>query len=328
MDSKLLDSLSGITEEEQEILLGNQKINRDIYYNSDTSLSRQNEIDASRLLSAGKLIDIRPHTRFVHFPCHTHNFVEVVYMCQGSTTHIIDGHQLLLKEGDLLFMNQHASQEILPAGEHDIAVNFIILPQFFDFVLKTITETSSGLRDFLISCLTKKDAGSHYLYFDVSGILPIQNLMENLIWVMQNSSPNRRTLSQMTMVLLFQNLVDYADRIQVSGSSYEQNLMLQLMNYIDTQYKNAVLTDFSMRNSIDVYTMSRLIKRTTGKSFTDLLVEKRMSQACYLLKHTRLAVSDIAYSIGYENTSYFHRLFRRLFGMSPREYRLDQRGIS
>ncbi len=97
--------------------------------------------------------------------------------------------------------------------------------------------------------------------------------------------------------------------------------MLQLMNYIDSQYKNAVLTDFSARNSIDVYTMSRLIKRTTGKTFTDLVVEKRMNQACYLLTNTKLPIADIASSVGYENTSFFHRLFRKLYSVSPKEFR-------
>ena len=46
-----------------------------------------------------------------------------------------------------------------------------------------------------------------------------------------------------------------------------------------------------------------------------------MKQACYLLRNTVLPVADVARSVGYENTSYFHRLFRSLFGLSPKEYR-------
>ena len=49
-----------------------------------------NTINAQKLLSAGKLITIRPHTRFVHFPEHTHDYVEVVYMCEGVTEHIVN----------------------------------------------------------------------------------------------------------------------------------------------------------------------------------------------------------------------------------------------
>ncbi len=324
MNQQLLEKLSQITDEEKDILAGNQDINRSLYYSPDGSMSKQNEIDASLLLAKGKLIDIRPHTRFIHFPEHTHNFVEFVYMCKGSTKHIIDGQRLTLQQGDLLFMNQHAVQEILPADKDDLAVNFIILPQFFDSILNGFEGTSSALLDFIVSCLTDKDMGGNYLYFDVSGILPVQNLMENLIWIMLNSPLNRRSLSQSTMALLFQNLIDNADRIQVPGTSYEQNLMIQLLSYIETEYKDASLTDFSDRNSVDIYTMSRMIKRATGKTFKELLVEKKMNQACYLLINTKLAVTDIAYSVGYENTSYFHRTFRSLYGCSPRDYRIKE----
>ena len=45
-------------------------------------------------------------------------------MCQGTTTHILNGSKVILEAGDLLFLNQNAEQEILPAGEQDIAVNF------------------------------------------------------------------------------------------------------------------------------------------------------------------------------------------------------------
>ena len=103
------------TDEEKAILNGEDHINRDLYYSKkdtkDTSgKSTGDEIDSSRVLPNGKLIDIRPHVRFIHFPLHTHNYVEFIYMCQGETVHIIDGQRITLKQGDLLFLNQHAKQ--------------------------------------------------------------------------------------------------------------------------------------------------------------------------------------------------------------------------
>ena len=59
----------------------------------------------------------------------------------------------------------------------------------------------------------------------------------------------------------------------------------------------------------------------TGKNFTDLVQEKRMSQAAWLLTNTSQNVSDIAIAVGYENISYFHRLFAARYGKSPRLYR-------
>ena len=127
MDERLLARLRIITEEEQALLQG-QGVQRERY-----TSGRDFVVDSEKLLEKGKLIEIRPHTRFVHFPRHRHNYVEMLYMCSGSTTHILNGsRQLELQRGDLLLLNQAVYHEILPAAEGDVGVNFIILPQFFD----------------------------------------------------------------------------------------------------------------------------------------------------------------------------------------------------
>ena len=127
MNADILKQLEAITPEEQDILEGKAEINKELYMDSTSMV-----VDRRKLLENGKLIQIRTHTRFVHFPKHTHNYVEVIYMCKGKTSHILNGDEVTLKEGELLFLNQNATQEIMPAGAHDIAVNFIILPEFFD----------------------------------------------------------------------------------------------------------------------------------------------------------------------------------------------------
>lgn len=320
MNQEILNRLSQLTHEEKELLSGHKSIDRSLYYAPEKG-NKNTVIDSSRVLDNGKLIDIRPHTRFVHFPKHSHNYIEFVYMCQGSTKHLIDDQPITLMEGDLLFMNQHATQEILPAGNDDIAVNFMIRPQFFDDVLPRLSGENNLLRDFLVSCLTDHDMGGNYLYFPVRDLLPVQNLMENLIWIMLNNPAYTRNLAQQSMTLLFDHLVEQAVNIRVPENSYEQNLIIRLLNYIETEYKNAALSVFIEKNSIDIYTMSRIIKKNTGMTFKDLLIQKRMKTAAFLLENTSLSIMDISFTVGYENTSYFHKIFREKFGMSPREYR-------
>ena len=149
MNERLIRKLAEISEEEKAILKG-KEIDRDLYYSSN-----RNEIDSGKVLSNGKIIDIRPHTRFVHFPKHTHNYVEFVYMIKGHSTHYIDDQKIILKEGDLLFLNQHATQEILPCGKDDLMVNFIMLPQFFNEIFSLLKEEDNALRRFIIGCLTQ-----------------------------------------------------------------------------------------------------------------------------------------------------------------------------
>ena len=140
---EILERLMPITREEREILNGNG-VNKSIY-----TLNNDSIISQKRLLSDGRLIRVRTHTRFVHFPEHTHDFIEAVYMCAGQTTHIINGNRLILKEGELLFLGQNARQEIMPAGEGDVAINFIIKPLFFNKTLEMLGAEETPIRNFL-----------------------------------------------------------------------------------------------------------------------------------------------------------------------------------
>ncbi len=56
-----------------------------------TLLAKEFTIDSEKMLTKGRLIDIRTHTRFIAFPPHKHNYIEIVYMCSGQTEHMING---------------------------------------------------------------------------------------------------------------------------------------------------------------------------------------------------------------------------------------------
>jgi AraC-like DNA-binding protein/quercetin dioxygenase-like cupin family protein len=309
---ELLDKLSEITEEEQRLLSGTDEIEREIYMSREDSV-----VNAQKLLESGKLISIRPHTRFVRFPKHTHDYVEVVYMCSGSTTHMVNEKEIVLFEGEILFLGQGATQEIMKAGREDIAVNFIILPEFFHSSLGMIGEEETPLRRFLINCLGKNSDGPCFLHFKVSDVLPVQNLVENLIWTLINETPNKRRINQTSMGLLFIHLLNYTDKL----ASDENGEIFRIFRYIEENYRDGSLTELSGILHYDLYTLSREIKRKTGKSYTELVQEKRLSQSAFLLKNTNMNISDIAVNVGYENVSYFHRIFTSAFGISPKKYR-------
>ncbi|MCH5344855.1 MAG: helix-turn-helix domain-containing protein [Acetatifactor sp.] len=317
MNAELLEHLQNITEEEQAILDGQKDIRRELYTSDDNFI-----INSGKLLEKGRLIEIRPHTRFIHFPKHRHNYVEMVYMCSGRTTHIInDTERITLEEGDLLFLNQYATQEILPASETDIAVNFIILPEFFDRAFSMI-EKDNLLHDFLVSTLSQDSLLSSYLHFQAKDILPVQNLIENMIWTLIHKKTGTNTINQTTMGLLFMNLSSFADTINRNNpNQYEQYLVFSVLKYIETHYKNGTLTEISAELRQPAYYVSRLLKKHMDSNFKDLLQQRKLQQAAWLLSETPLSVEAVMSNIGYDNSSYFYRKFRAKYGCSPKNYR-------
>ncbi len=317
MNHALLAQLAEITSEERCILQGQTDVDKHLYTEAQNFT-----IDSKKMLKNGKLIDIRPHTRFVHFPKHCHNYIEIIYMCEGKTTHIINSStKIVLQTGDLLFLNQYSYHEILPAGLNDIGVNFIILPQFFDDTFEMV-EKDSIIGRFLISTLRQDDCGGQYLHFKVADVVPVQNLVENLVWSLVNHQDNKRKINQYTMGLLFTQLMNYSDRIDVAmEEQYDRRLTLTALRYIEEHYQEASLTELAAQMNQPIYQLSRLIKSGTGSTFKELLQEKRLGKAAYYLSKTNLSVSDIISAVGYDNTSYFYLMFKEKYGKSPKEFR-------
>ena len=138
-----------VTEEERALLAGGG-VERERYATGSGFT-----VDREKLLEKGKLITMRPHTRFTRFPRHSHNYVEIMYMCSGQTVHSVDGAPpLTLRQGELLFLNQHAVHSVERADLEDIGVNLIVLPQFFDLAFEMIG-ADNILGKFLIGSLRR-----------------------------------------------------------------------------------------------------------------------------------------------------------------------------
>lgn len=317
MNSELLERLKQITPEEQRILDGCGGIERGRYTDQADFT-----IVSKKMLEKGKRMDIRTHTRFIEFPRHKHDYIEIIYMCSGRTIHWINGEtKVILEAGDLLFLNQHAFHAIEAADQEDIAINFIVLPEFFD-VAYTMLEGENPLRNFIVNALCQNTGQADYLHFMVADILPVQNLIENMIWALWESSDSMGKILSITMGLLFLNLLHYTDKIVQNYENQRENkLVMAALHLIEEDYQNASLTDLAKQMKEPLYSYSRMIRKKTGATFKELLLRKRMDKAEQLLAETELSISDIILAVGYDNTSYFYRIFRKKYGVSPKEYR-------
>ena len=315
MDAKLMETLRRITDEEQKILDGGASVDRSLYTGA-----KDFTIDSSRMLQKGKLIDVRPHTRFVHFPEHRHNFVEILFVCQGTSTQIINHSQtVVLEAGDFLFLNQYTSHEILPAGPDDIAVNFMVLPEFFDTAFQMVGK-DNAISQFLVSTLCQDDGRGEYLHFKAAGLLTVQNLAENMIWSLVNKQPDQRRTNQFTMGLLLLELLNHIDTLDVNSQNRSRTVMA-ILHYIEENYRDGSLSALAEELNQPVYALSKLIKSETGCTFKELLQQKRLRRAARLIRETDLPVSSIITAVGYDNTSFFYRVFRSEYGLTPKEYR-------
>jgi AraC-like DNA-binding protein/mannose-6-phosphate isomerase-like protein (cupin superfamily) len=270
-----------------------------------------------------KLMDMCCQPHKIPIPAHCHNYVELVYMYSGSTVHIIDGTNILrLETNDLLLIRQGTSHAVEPAGGKDIAVHFFLQPEFFFHLELIMKEEGAILHRFFAGSSTGKHPAADYLLFHLQDMLPAKNLLENMIWSMMGDKKDRQEINQATMGILIMELFHHTGKAELHEmAQYEEKIAMDAYQYLENNYPSATLEEFSEMSMYPPYYISRLFKRHYQVTFTECLQFIRMMKAANFLTSTVKPVEVIIAEVGYENNSYFHRLFKKRYGMTPKQYR-------
>ncbi|SHG00946.1 transcriptional regulator, AraC family [Flavobacterium fluvii] len=113
------------------------------------------------------------------------------------------------------------------------------------------------------------------------------------------------------------------DNSYVSVSDDNKNDRLaEVFQYVKSNYKEEIsLDEIAKIANLTPTSFCRMFKAKTKKPFVEYLNEIRVSNACKYLIETDLGISEIAYQCGYKTASNFNKLFKKLMGTTPKEYR-------
>jgi two-component system response regulator YesN len=94
------------------------------------------------------------------------------------------------------------------------------------------------------------------------------------------------------------------------------------IDYISREYaKNITLDDIAKKLNISPFYLSKILKKYTGTNYTDMVVDMRISNAKELLASSDFSIKEITYMSGFNSQNYFAKIFRKIVGVTPTEYR-------
>ncbi len=318
MKDSLLERLSQITEEEQFILVEKAPAPKELYSRSGRFIIERRRMSSMSLGEATAAVCIRPHPRFRDFPLHSHDYMEIMYVCGGSITHKINGETVTLNADELIILGRDTKHSILSADEGDIGINLIIATELFEESYNTMKK-SSQLSNKTIEGLLH-GGGDSYCVFSASDDLPVQNIMESMICsVICDGNANGYILKQSVSLLICYLSSSFPSA--ASSVSDSEQMKKRILGYIESSYSTATLTEAAEMLGLSPSYLCRLIGELFGVSFKKLLSAARFDTACSLLRLTDMPIGEIINQVGYENSSYFHKEFKRRFGMTPNNYR-------
>ena len=122
-----------------------------------------------------------------------------------------------------------------------------------------------------------------------------------------------------TLLTLLMEQSWHPESVTVSRKRLE---LATVKEYLDGHYTDKIsLDDLEEHFFINKFYLSKIFKETYGTTVNNYLISKRITRAKQLLRFTDLTVDEIGAAVGMADANYFSRMFRKVEGISPREYR-------
>jgi len=253
-------------------------------------------------------------------PFHYHEECQLSLILRSKGNIFVGNNLFDFKEGDLFLIGEnlphvfrHDGNNVTPAGNRVSAISV-----FFPFnVIKN-----------LIGELPEASRVSHFLDESVYGFKITRasdKKIGKLMRLLGKSSGFAKVLMLLEIIYLFSS---FSKKEQLTHQNFQITDHIQgknltrVFDYVMENYNEKItLEDVASLVYMTPNSFCRFFKKHTLKTFSEFLIDVRVSMACKRLQEEDMSVSDSCYSSGYNNISNFHRHFRRIVGLTPNEYK-------
>lgn len=257
---------------------------------------------------------------------HWHEEIELQYIRQGQAYITCDEDTITVFAGDIVFINHAVRHFITPAEPDGVIYSSIVVnPSFIlgfgqlELENKYISPITAN-RSFNFLHITSKD--SLYPQF-----MP---LLQQLIALNKDCPAGYELLSKAYLLQIWKLLYDQlpvksSDSSKLSARTVNQDAhrVKQAMLYIQEHFMESVtLDDIAGSILVSKSECCRCFRRATGLSPIEYLMKYRIMEAArHMQRKTHESISEIAGAVGFNNTSYFNKIFKKYIGCTPTEYR-------
>ena len=142
--------------------------------------------------------------------------------------------------------------------------------------------------------------------------------------------PNKKHEAVVKLLAIFaQHLSMLSNQVIVQQDNTEPPVIARAKEYIqEHQTENLRLGHVAKAVNTSTFYFCKMFKKVTGINFTDYLSRVRIEKSKNLLLNPNLRVSEIAFEVGFQSLTHFNRVFKKILGQSPTEYRAQLLGTN
>ncbi len=274
-----------------------------------------------------KNMTILKHTRYSKSDMHDHEFIEMVYMFTGTSQHVFltngKREEMMLVKGDVLLIPPGMSHEVYVYDE-SLMINVLINKDTFQEAFLGDLPKGNILFEFFCNIILLRSDFS-YLIFHSRENLEVRNALLDLIISYVEKDEVSGKICDHYLSILFLNLLRSCkeEDIEVSQSARKAvNQIIPMMSYIRKNYRKISLEKVAKEFHYSEAYVNRIFKKYTGNTVLKYIQNLRFQEARKLLEETDMSVEEICNGIGYQDTSYFIGQFKRIYNVTPHQFRL------
>lgn len=254
-------------------------------------------------------------------PFHRQDFFFINYAYQNSYAALSakDNRLITIGEGECYIGQPYSGYALrgAAADKEEIIIIGILIQRdaFFRNYLPIIYADASLFRFFLEPKSNR--FSDEYIHLSMQTYPTVRLLLE--LMVMEYADRKEDT-QHFLKSLLQPFMIEVTRRFAIDKSDIRpKSISEQIMDYMDNHSDVVTLKDISRHFSYHPNYISTVLRKETGRKFTEILLEKRMERASLLLKSTALPIEEISAMLGYSNHSNFYKAFKEYYGITPRE---------
>lgn len=260
---------------------------------------------------------------------HHLKFIKIMYVLSGRLV-LNTGYDksIELLPGNFVIVPPELEQSVFSHHDEDIVANIFLRSTTFENAFFSLLMESKELSSFFWKVLYGKDESSIIWCQSSPDAQLDQFVLDMYDEVEKPRSNGNFFLVSYVMAFLAYALCRYQDKItSIQDTQLRKDKFPEIIQYIRENYSTVTLATLSEHFQKSEGHLCRYVKKETGYSLTHLLREFRIRRAAVLLRNSDCSVEEIMLQVGYTDISYFYKVFKGHYQMTPSQYRRQEKII-
>lgn len=276
------------------------------------------------------LFDIAPYHIHNHkgVELHSHEFVEFIYVAEGTGQHVYQGKSYKISEGDVFVIEPGKEHGYQGSEKDDLLVyNILFQPVVFKREIEALSQFHSFINFFYVEPFLRETVDFECrLTLNPNERMEMVFLLHRLVKDYQEKGMGYRILIKTRMLEMFLFLSRCYHHRQyhpmLKTHVEESELFRQIGEFIELHHHHPLsLEQVSHLCGMSRSTFTTKFKQYFGKTFVTYRNEMRIKVAKELLVNSEEKISSCSQRVGFQDLSFFNKVFKQYVGMSPGQYR-------